>query len=854
MEAVLARPARWRGLAPSTAPGPAAALWSAPREDITLARVSQRLRFHQFEIDLAARELRDGGRLLQLSPKIFDCIAYLLDNRERAVGRDELMAAVWGRADTADSQLGQAMLKARRALGDSGEAQHTIRTVAGFGYRWIADVHELEPAAAEAPPPLATPGADVVPASPQIAVAPADAAGTRRRRRIMAGFGAGAGAGVVALALVALAFGVGSWRRPHEAPAPAPPRAAAAAPAGVPDTLVVLPAHVDADEEFAWLRLGMMEFVAARLRAAGRAVAPSENVVSALRAVDEQQLPQALRTALAPRYLVLPKARRTDHGWTVGLELRDRDKPAREVAASGGDAIAAARAASERLLDVLGRPSPAAAAEAAALPSEELLSRIDAALLADDLDGARRLLQSAPSEQRAAPELRLRMAQVEAGAGRFDVAEADLKRLLTQVPPETDPALRAAIASSRGAMLVRLGRAADAEAALDASLQALQSGSEPALLGKTYMRRGVARALQGKADAAMADFAQARIALQLAGDALGLAQVELNEGALSGVRNHPGDALESFRRAERQFERFGISSELVTSMANQVVAHRVLLQPEQALEVSRRSLALLGRLPSPDLEHLLKLRRAQALVDTGRWSDADMQLGELARGVDPAREPELAAMIANERAVLELARGRAAQAYALAEPTVEKLTAPEFDSARSEAWFLAIRALHAQGRIAEAGAAARRYAEWAAPSGNTTFVIHARLADAEQAAAERRYADADRVYEEALRAANAQNVPADVADVAESWAGSLIARGELIRAAPVVGQIARYADRDFGSALLQVRLYHALGQGEAWRSALERARALAMERTIPPELLEPPEAVRIGNATASLGR
>ncbi len=185
MEAVLARHAAWRGLAQTTAPGHDPALWSAPREDITLARVSQRLRFHHFEIDLAARELRDGGRLLQLSPKIFDCIAYLLDNRERAVGRDELMAAVWGRADTADSQLGQAMLKARRALGDSGEAQHTIRTVAGFGYRWIADVHEVE-GAAEMPPP-AEAAAPAQPASEPDAVA-APAAVTRKRA-------AGAGTG-----------------------------------------------------------------------------------------------------------------------------------------------------------------------------------------------------------------------------------------------------------------------------------------------------------------------------------------------------------------------------------------------------------------------------------------------------------------------------------------------------------------------------------------------------------------------------------------------------------------------------------------------------------------------------------
>lgn len=849
MEAALPRHAGWRGLAQERVSGPHdLAPWSAPRGDITLARVSQRLRFHRFVIDLAARELHDDGRLLQLSPKIFDCIAYLLENRERAVGRDELMAAVWGRADTADSQLGQAMLKARRALGDSGEAQHTIRTVAGFGYRWIAEVHEADAGASDAPPPSpdvpsasASTSAEVAPApAPANASSPSNA----RARWIVHAI-------VAAGVLAALSFGAWSWQKGRSQATPA--STAASAPAGAPDTIVVLPARVDAGEEWAWLRLGMMEFIATRLRAAGQTVAPSENVVSALRATtDPGRTPDAVRMVLKPRYVVVPSARRTDQGWTVSLELQDRDKAAREVKANGDDAMASARAASERLLDLLGRRRTDAA-EAARWPSEELLSRIDAALLADDLDGARRLLQSAPPEQRSTPELRLRLAQVESGAGRDEVANADLLRLLADVPPETDPTLRARIGSSRGAILIRLGRAGEAEPILSDALGLLEGRNEPALLGKTHMRRGVARALQGNADAAMADFAQARIAMQLAADTLGLAQIELNEGALAGVRNHPADALDSFQRAELRFERFGISSEWVTALANQIVAHRVLLQPLEALAASQRSLALLGKLPSPDLEHLLKLRRAQAFVDNGRWSDAGMLLDELARGIDPAREAELAALTANERAALALARGDAEQAFALTEPTIEQRSAPQFASARSEAWFLAIRALRAQDRLVESGKLTQRYAAWAAQAGNTTFALHARLAEAEQAAAERRYTAADPLYEDALRAANAQNVPADIADVARSWATSLIARGELIRAAPVAGQLARFAAQDFGCALLQVRLYHALAQNEAWRSALEHARALAMERAIPPELAVPPKAVQIGSAAAQAG-
>ena len=91
MEAALSGDPSWRGFAQAGVPGRGPALWSAPHEAITLTRVTQRLRFSHYLIDLAARELRDDGRLLQLSPKIFDCIAYLLENRERAVDDDRFV-------------------------------------------------------------------------------------------------------------------------------------------------------------------------------------------------------------------------------------------------------------------------------------------------------------------------------------------------------------------------------------------------------------------------------------------------------------------------------------------------------------------------------------------------------------------------------------------------------------------------------------------------------------------------------------------------------------------------------------------------------------------------------------------
>lgn len=127
-----------QGSAAAAAPLAVAVLWPRGRAAITLAQVTRRFRFGPYLIDLAARELSDDSRLMRLSPRVFDCVAYLIEHRERAVGRDELIAAVWGRVDIADTQLAQVILKMRRAVGDSGEAQHTIRTVVGFGYRWVA--------------------------------------------------------------------------------------------------------------------------------------------------------------------------------------------------------------------------------------------------------------------------------------------------------------------------------------------------------------------------------------------------------------------------------------------------------------------------------------------------------------------------------------------------------------------------------------------------------------------------------------------------------------------------------------------------------------------------------------------
>ena len=98
------------------------------------------LHFADCRLDVAARSLFRAGERVDLPPIVFDCIAYLATRRERAVGRDELVAAVWGKSAITDTMLGKAILAARRAVGDTAEAQALIRTVPRFGYHFVGAV------------------------------------------------------------------------------------------------------------------------------------------------------------------------------------------------------------------------------------------------------------------------------------------------------------------------------------------------------------------------------------------------------------------------------------------------------------------------------------------------------------------------------------------------------------------------------------------------------------------------------------------------------------------------------------------------------------------------------------------
>jgi TolB-like protein/Tfp pilus assembly protein PilF len=96
--------------------------------------------FADHTLDTDRRELRRGSEAVAVEPQVFDLLVYLVVNRDRVVSKDDLIATIWGGRIVSDSTLTSRINAARKAIGDSGDAQKLIRTVARKGLRFVGEV------------------------------------------------------------------------------------------------------------------------------------------------------------------------------------------------------------------------------------------------------------------------------------------------------------------------------------------------------------------------------------------------------------------------------------------------------------------------------------------------------------------------------------------------------------------------------------------------------------------------------------------------------------------------------------------------------------------------------------------
>jgi DNA-binding winged helix-turn-helix (wHTH) protein len=159
------------------------------------AREKRRYLFGEFTLSVARRVLLRSGQELPLIPRYFDLLVLLIERRNEAVHRREILDRVWNDVIVSDGALSQAVRILRRTLGDDSREPLFVRTIPRHGYRFVyPDVieetdegplrpSETPPAPATVPGPRAPAASDPFEAPLAALLEPALAQDDENRRR-----------------------------------------------------------------------------------------------------------------------------------------------------------------------------------------------------------------------------------------------------------------------------------------------------------------------------------------------------------------------------------------------------------------------------------------------------------------------------------------------------------------------------------------------------------------------------------------------------------------------------------------------------------------------------------------------
>ena len=111
----------------------------------------KRVRFAGFELDFGRFQLFREGTPVRLEGLPLQLLMFLVEHPRQLVTREQIADALWGKDVFVDIEQGinTAVRKVRMALGDDSAQPQYLQTVVGRGYRFVADLHEVDAAGSE---------------------------------------------------------------------------------------------------------------------------------------------------------------------------------------------------------------------------------------------------------------------------------------------------------------------------------------------------------------------------------------------------------------------------------------------------------------------------------------------------------------------------------------------------------------------------------------------------------------------------------------------------------------------------------------------------------------------------------
>jgi DNA-binding winged helix-turn-helix (wHTH) protein len=102
-----------------------------------------KLRFGAFTLDLESRQLFRGDGDVHLSPKAFELLKTLAEQRPRALSKAQLQERLWPETFVSEANLPLLVGEVRKALSDSAARPRFIRTLQRFGYAFCGDATDV---------------------------------------------------------------------------------------------------------------------------------------------------------------------------------------------------------------------------------------------------------------------------------------------------------------------------------------------------------------------------------------------------------------------------------------------------------------------------------------------------------------------------------------------------------------------------------------------------------------------------------------------------------------------------------------------------------------------------------------